>query len=147
MAELLCLELSNKPVKHHLQEWLDAVQQLHAQGEWSRARLLLNTVLQARDDCVEAHVLLVQTLLHLGEPQWPKALQEARYPKRIQRRSAIAVDLQRNSITTVQGGSTLARTILSCAFLTPSRQQGLCTGVQRSLLFATTTPTSAQLDL
>ncbi|WIA39628.1 hypothetical protein OEZ86_005707 [Tetradesmus obliquus] len=79
MAELLCLELSNKPVKHHLQEWLDAVQQLHALGEWSRARLLLNTVLQARDDCVEAHVLLVQTLLHLGEPQWPKALQEARH--------------------------------------------------------------------
>jgi hypothetical protein len=78
MAELLCLELSSKPVKHHMQEWLDAVQRLHALGEWSRARLLLNTVLQARDDCVEAHVLLVQTLLHLGKPQWPKALQEAR---------------------------------------------------------------------
>jgi hypothetical protein len=87
MAELLCLELSSKPVKHHLQEWLDAVQRLHALGEWPRARLLLNTVLQARDDCVEAHVLLVQTLLRLGEPQWPKALQEARCAQHRQQQS------------------------------------------------------------
>lgn len=79
MAELLCLDLSNKPVKMHLSEWLTTVHQLLSLGEYSRARLLLNTILQAQDDCVEAHVLLVHTLLRLGESHWPKALHDARY--------------------------------------------------------------------
>lgn len=78
MAELLCADLSNKPVRDNLQEWLDTSTALLAAGEYVRAKLLLNTILQAHPVCVQAHVQLVHTHLHLEQSLWPKALQIAR---------------------------------------------------------------------
>jgi hypothetical protein len=78
MAELLCADLSNKPVRDHLQEWLDTSTALLAAGEYVRAKLLLNTILQAHPVCVQAHVQLVHTHLHLEQSLWPKAVQIAR---------------------------------------------------------------------
>lgn len=47
-------------------------------GDYQRAKLLLNTILQAHPACVQAHVQLVHTHLHLEQSLWPKALQIAR---------------------------------------------------------------------
>ena len=79
MAELLCADLSSRPVRDNLQEWLDTASTLLRAGEYLRAKLLLNTVLQAHPTCVQAHVQLVHTHLHLEQSLWPKALQVARY--------------------------------------------------------------------
>lgn len=78
MAELMCADLSNRPVRDNLKDWLDATSALLAAGEYSRAKLLLNTILQAHPACVQAHVRLVHTHLHLEQSLWPKALQIAR---------------------------------------------------------------------
>jgi hypothetical protein len=78
MAELMCADLSNRPVRDNLQGWLDTTSALLAAGEYIRAKLLLNTILQAHPACVQAHVRLVHTHLHLEQSLWPKALQVAR---------------------------------------------------------------------
>lgn len=67
MADILCADLSDKPVAAHLSEWLAAVQRLEAVGELARAQLLLETILQAREDCAEAYALLVHTHLQWGD--------------------------------------------------------------------------------
>ncbi|KAF8058841.1 NPG1 [Scenedesmus sp. PABB004] len=78
-AELLLADLAGKqPVGAHLQEWLDGARQLLAAGEAVRARLALDTVLQAAEHCLEAHVLLVHTHLALGPSHWQRALAAAR---------------------------------------------------------------------
>lgn len=78
MAELLCADLSSRPVRDNLEEWLSTATALLKAGEYVRAKLLFNTILQAHPACVQAHVQLVQTLLHLEQSLWPKALQVAR---------------------------------------------------------------------
>lgn len=79
MAELLCADLSNRPVQANLSEWVTAAKQLESVGEFQRAQLLLDTVLQAQEDCVEAYALLVQTHLQLGgDRHLLRALQIAR---------------------------------------------------------------------
>jgi hypothetical protein len=78
MAELLCADLGNRPVRDNLQEWLDVSTALLKAGDYQRAKLLLNTILQAHPACVQAHVQLVLTHLHLEQSLWPKALQIAR---------------------------------------------------------------------
>lgn len=74
MAELLCADLASRPVRDNLQEWLDTATALAAAGEYTRAKLLLNTILQAHPACITAHVQLVHTHLHLEQSLWPKAL-------------------------------------------------------------------------
>jgi hypothetical protein len=78
MAELLCADLSSRGVRDNLQEWLDTSAALLKAGEYVRAKLLLNTTLQAHPGCAPAHVQLVLTHLHLEQSLWPKALQIAR---------------------------------------------------------------------
>lgn len=78
MAELLCADLSTRAVRDNLQDWLDTTTALLKAGEYVRAKLLLNTILQAHPTCVHAHVQLVHTHLHLEQSLWPRALQIAR---------------------------------------------------------------------
>jgi hypothetical protein len=78
MTEIVVAELAHKPVKTHLQDWLDAADGLQMQGDYLRAKLVLDTILQSHSSCIEAHVSLVHTHLHLGTSHWPKALQVAR---------------------------------------------------------------------
>lgn len=79
MAELVCADLSSRPVQTNVNEWLAAAQQLTAVGEFQRAQLLLNTVLQAEEHNVAALTVLIRTYLHLGgDRHLRKALQLAR---------------------------------------------------------------------
>lgn len=78
MAELLCADLSSRPVRDNLEAWLEASTALLGAGEYDRAKLLLSSVLQAHPDSVQAHTQLVLTHLHLEQSLWPKALQIAR---------------------------------------------------------------------
>jgi hypothetical protein len=78
-AELACADLGALPVRTHQRAWLDAARACYAAGEFRRAALVLSSTLAVHVGCAEAHVLLVQTHLHLGRAMWPKALQVARW--------------------------------------------------------------------
>ncbi len=74
----LALYKSLPPVQQAPQQWLDAAKRLIDAGDSRRAKLLLETVLQADQGNGQASALLVAACLRLGPKAWPEALAVAR---------------------------------------------------------------------
>jgi hypothetical protein len=76
--QTICASLSTYPVLTAPEFWLKAALELLAGCRYARAKLLLETVLQAHKEHVDAHILLVDTCLQLGSATWPEGLRVAR---------------------------------------------------------------------
>lgn len=119
MADMLCADLSNRPVASHLSEWLAAVTRLEAVGELAHAQLLLETVLQAHEDCAEAYALLVHTHLQLGDDiHLLHALQVARCADNMPSGTLYLTYLRHKALE-----QTVTQTIQIYSLYNPGRQQ------------------------